>query len=196
MTHYTADGAGKRRPLPSYNILRESLAIDDKSPSGLRWLKGKKKGKPAGSLRKDGFYVVSLEGTLYAAARIIASLALCEVVQQHQTVLFVDGDRSNNRPENLKVVNTRSLVEEDEETDPLKDGIIGKTINGIQLHEVRIGNGYLMGRFYSFEVACDCYKTAYEQVDTEGDLAKQLSLISKRHLSDDASRLHRATNQY
>lgn len=194
MTHYTASGAGKRRPLPSYNTLRENFSLDAESPSGLRWAKGRNAGKAAGTATKDGYYRVALDGEKFQTSRIVASLARAETLTTDEIVLYVDGDSGNNAADNLKVVSNRSVIEGDATT--TAEGLYEKTFNGETLYELRAVGGYLMGRFTFLRVAIQCQQAIAKHLDMDGDIAKQLSIISKRYLSEDRSRLHLATNQY
>ncbi len=93
------------RPLPPLKALDEMFAIDESSPSWLRWKNGKKKGKDAGYLEEDGYWRVKLtfEGTYlrFPVHRIIYALFYKADPLDH-AVDHVK-DRSDNNPRNLRL---------------------------------------------------------------------------------------------
>lgn len=195
MTHYTASGAGRRLPLPSYNTLREAFSIDPTSKTGLVWRTGRNRGKPAGTLNA-GFYVVRFDDQRLAVGRIVASLARAYVLDPSESVHYIDGDRTNNDPDNLKITTDAEELEIQTAADAFEGGLFERRVEGYTYYDLRAAGGYRMGLFNFLEVALECFKTIQTQLDADGDLHQQLSIISKRYLSEDRSRLHLVTNQY
>lgn len=101
-----------------FNYFNEILCYSESSPSGLVWKtkrsNGKgKKGDTAGSLNKAGYYAVKVNKKLYQSHRLVYLLnhgsISSDLVINHK-----DGNRSNNRVENLEQVsyalnNTKTL---------------------------------------------------------------------------------------
>ena len=195
MTHYTASGAGRRLPLPSYNVLREAFSIDPSSKSGLSWRTGRNKGKAAGTL-SSGFYIVRFDDQRLAVGRIVASLARACVLDPSESVRYIDGDKTNNNPENLEVVSDAEDLKRQTSQEEFDGGVFERQIEGYTYYDLRAYGGFRMGLFNYLEVAMECYKAVLKHLDTDGDVEKQLSIFSKRYLSEDRSRLHKATNQY
>lgn len=87
-------------------ILGDVLAPDVNSPSGLVWKSGvanriKIHGR-AGTLGKDGYWAVQIKGKKLAAHRVLWWLLNGEI-PVGQCIDHIDGNRGNNRPENLRL---------------------------------------------------------------------------------------------
>lgn len=95
---------------------------DETSPSGLRWKvdvfnkdgqrnRSAHKGKQAGCLNRDGYYVTRLNGIGYYCHRVIWSITYGDMLKGY-CIDHVDGNRSNNDISNLRKVtqaeNTRN----------------------------------------------------------------------------------------
>jgi hypothetical protein len=97
------------KPLPPLELLENLFQIDSKSPSGLSWKNtqaptGVKPGDPAGYLRKDGYWAVSIriekKKNLFQVHRIIYYLH----TKQCPDGMYVDHiEPGSNRPENLRL---------------------------------------------------------------------------------------------
>lgn len=92
--------------------LSNHLALDGSSPSGLRWTKPTHKriaaGSVVGNLNIHGYYRTQLLGNRIAVHRIVAVLVgLLDDTDDELEVDHIDGVRSNNSPENLRVVTHR-----------------------------------------------------------------------------------------
>lgn len=84
----------------------EYLQLDSTSPSGLSWKKGPRRYKVPGTPAflaqgTGGYYVGHLLDKRYSAHRIVFYLAYGYMPDQ---VDHIDGDRSNNHPDNLRGV--------------------------------------------------------------------------------------------
>lgn len=87
-------------------ILADVLAPDVHSPSGLVWKSSvanriKIHGR-AGTLGKDGYWTVHIKGKKLAAHRVLWWLLNGEI-PVGQCIDHIDGNRGNNRPENLRL---------------------------------------------------------------------------------------------
>ena len=90
------------KPLPELNALMD-LFVLDKSNGLLKWKKlgrGKKPGwlKP----QSTGYITVRINGVLYAAHRILYKIYTGNDPGKY-VVDHIDGDKSNNKPENLRL---------------------------------------------------------------------------------------------
>lgn len=86
----------------------EKLIVDTESPSGLRWVSGRNKGKPAGyvqyhtkSKRPRAWYV-KYEGKLVLAHRVIYEL-IHGSIPDGMLIDHIDQDPTNNHPDNLRL---------------------------------------------------------------------------------------------
>jgi hypothetical protein len=108
---------------PSYDW--SEFYIDPASPSGLRWherrnVKGsgkwvkRQEGDVAGTVNYAGYWVVFTRGRSFRVQRIIVEMHTGVRLRDSDVVDHLDGDRSNNRVENLRVttygVNSRNRV--------------------------------------------------------------------------------------
>lgn len=87
-------------------ILADVLAPDVHSPSGLVWKSSvanriKIHGR-AGTLGKDGYWTVQIKGKKLAAHRVLWWL-LNGDIPVGQCIDHIDGNRGNNKPENLRL---------------------------------------------------------------------------------------------
>jgi hypothetical protein len=98
----------KSKPLPPLEELNRRYYVDPTSPSGLRNKISLCNRAPAhavaGSLSTCGNWRVKIGGKFYTVHRIIAAL-IFEGDPGHNEVDHLDGNSSNNSPENLKLVN-------------------------------------------------------------------------------------------
>jgi hypothetical protein len=96
-------------PLP-LKEMTEFIAVDDTSPTGLRWKKNaghKRAGTVAGSIPDRGLYSqVQFFGRAYQASRVVYALSHGMDIGDMQ-VDHVDRDRSNNSIKNLRLVSHR-----------------------------------------------------------------------------------------
>lgn len=87
-------------------ILSEYFTVDEKSPSGLTYIKENKKvkiGQFAGTLSQSGYWNVRIGKQQYLASRVIVSI-LGEIIPDNYVVNHIDGDTTNNKVSNLEVV--------------------------------------------------------------------------------------------
>ena len=94
----------KQKPLPELSLLKEYFEYND---GNLIWKRetGKhpKKGMIAGTPSPSGYQAVGFKGKIYRLHRIIYKLMTGEDPGQFY-VDHIDGDRTNNRIENLQLV--------------------------------------------------------------------------------------------
>jgi hypothetical protein len=90
--------------------MREYLAVDPASRTGLRWIKRPsrcaKAGDEAGSVNDEGYYVVVLKRVTYKNSRVIWTLHNGADPGQAQ-VDHINHDRRDNRIINLRLVSSR-----------------------------------------------------------------------------------------
>lgn len=93
------------RPLPPLQALDRMFTINPSSPSWLKWKNGKKQGKNAGYLEKDGYWRVKLtfEGAYlrFPVHRII--YALFYKVDPRDHAIDHIKDKFDNNPHNLRL---------------------------------------------------------------------------------------------
>lgn len=93
------------KKLPPQNILKANFDYDPKTGHLIRkaqkYTNKKLIGRPAGCVRPDGYVVVSVENKLYLAHRIIWCMLNTEI-DDSLYIDHIDGNRSNNRLENLR----------------------------------------------------------------------------------------------
>lgn len=86
----------------------DNLIVDTESPSGLRWVSGRNKGKPAGYILTDTRYPeyktwrVKLNGKTVIAHRVVYELTHGAIPEGY-IVDHIDQDPLNNHPENLRL---------------------------------------------------------------------------------------------
>lgn len=89
-------------------IIIRCLKVSADSPTGLIWQDKVSSyspitvGEPAGSMSNRGYYNVSVKGKTFRAHRVVYFLTHGEWPDQ---VDHIDGNRGNNRPDNLRSVN-------------------------------------------------------------------------------------------
>ena len=88
-----------RKEMPPLDRLRAAFRIDPLSPSHLAW---REAGAPAGNLSTKGYFRVRLDGQNYAVHRIVWSLANDQCIDPALELDHSNGERTDNRPENLK----------------------------------------------------------------------------------------------
>ena len=98
-----------KKILTQINIsdILDFVEYDEKSPSGLIWVKKPSKrtllGADAGSLAKDGYWKVMLKKEHYSCHRIIYSI-FHKDLSTDMDIDHIDGNRSNNKISNLRIV--------------------------------------------------------------------------------------------
>jgi len=97
-------------PLPRKAIPKEIadyLTLDSKSPSNLRWTKGRLHGKPAGNLDGNGYYVVRFKRRAYKAHRVVWFLSN-NLICTADLIDHIDGNKQNNNPSNLRLASEKT----------------------------------------------------------------------------------------
>jgi hypothetical protein len=115
----------RHKQLPELSFLEECFELSDDSPSGIQWKKERPSshfktlrgwriwssqfaGKHAGNIHSPGngykHWEVRLAGSLYKAHRLVYMLAN-KVDPSDLEVDHIDGDATNNRPNNLRLAN-------------------------------------------------------------------------------------------
>jgi len=87
--------------------INEFVQYDERSPSGLIWIKKPSKrtniGSIAGSLAKDGYWKLMLNKVHYSSHRIIYTILKNDIAIE-MDIDHIDGNRANNNINNLRVV--------------------------------------------------------------------------------------------
>lgn len=94
--------------------LSQLLEISDDSPTGLVWKVSdgkRKKGKPAGSLKQNGYYSVRVNSVSYQNSRVIMCLHTGYDIEDGFCVDHLDRDKTNNKVSNLRVVSYSENIE-------------------------------------------------------------------------------------
>ena len=88
------------------------LTYSPSSPSGLLWKVDigtrAKAGTPAGSRRKDGYWTVKINGAVWKAHRLVVMLCYPTTDLTGKVIDHIDGNKSNNHIDNLKVCSSRT----------------------------------------------------------------------------------------
>lgn len=89
-----------------FEKFKDIFIIDQNSISGLSWKNKIRnvRNTRAGSINKNGYYSVSYKGSLYKVHRIVWCLHNQKDLDANLVVHHLDGNSSNNHPENLKAV--------------------------------------------------------------------------------------------
>jgi len=146
--------------------IEESLEYDATSPSGLKWkIKSGKSihvGAVAGCLTEYGYYRVSINRKLYAAHRIVWFLVKGEWPTGQ--IDHINGIGSDNRIENLRVVNSSENNQNKKAPNTNSSGFMGVSWNKKgKKWEARIklnGKQKYLGYFSTPELAYDAYLKA------------------------------------
>lgn len=112
--------------MPSLDALRAIYQIDPKSPSGLSRVKATRgrNGKvgPVLSIGSDGYYRMKFDGKFYRTHRVIyfmhTGIAPAEHIVDH-----IDGDRLNNKIENLRLCNVQENLWNSKRKSNKSDGL-------------------------------------------------------------------------
>ena len=181
----TPDRRSKANPLPM-DVIRESLTLDPKSPSFLRWIKrplhhfksesdskrwnSRFDGNPAGCEGVDGFgrvyFRVRFKGNMYFAHRIVYAL-VHGVDAGRLQIDHIDGDGRNNKPSNLRLAtnseNAQNRGTPRNNTSGRK-GVYWHKPLGKWYAQIKINRrGTHLGLFDSLDEASAAYETAARQ---------------------------------
>lgn len=96
------------KTIPNKEILQELFSYDESSPSCLRWIKTPKHGPTkagdiAGTLNSRGYWSVSINSKDFLVHRVIWNL-LFEDIPDGLVIDHLDGDTTNNKKNNLRIV--------------------------------------------------------------------------------------------
>lgn len=179
------------------SIITEYLKYDELSPSCLVWIKNIPSGQNsnrqittsgtcAGFKVSDGSWRVGLKGKVYLAHRIVFALNTGRI-NDNLLVDHVDGDRSNNRIDNLREVTYAVNMRNRKKVDN-KSGVTGVYFtavpsgNKISVNEYYMACVYLLdgkcsskkysiskhGKEEAFRLACQWRKEQIEQLNANG----------------------------
>lgn len=178
------------RPLPPLEILKRTFEIDPESPSGLKWkfrefnegfkynfayqafLK-RRVGNPVGQLRKDGRWKVTLEDVSWYVHRIIYALFTNSIdIHEDLVIDHIDQDPSNNRVENLRLVNHSDNMKNRKMSKRNKTGVRGVSLTKNKSFPFRtqiVVNWQFiqLGKFSSIYDARDAYEKAAKEYHGE-----------------------------
>ena len=160
--------------------LEDYLEVASDTKSGLRWIKpvskfsNVKPGSEAGSLSNKGYYDVKFNGRSYRAHRVIYYLLHGTWPEQ---VDHIDGNRSNNAPENLRAVdNAVNQHNRRSAKGWTWNASKGKFIAQIQA----FGKSYHLGNYDTADAAREAYLKAKQHLhkDVPEGVFQQLGLIA------------------
>lgn len=187
-------------PLPM-TIIRESLEVDESTPSGLRWkprprshfpttrgsriFNSKHANQPAGYPIKQPCgirYMVRIGSLKFPASRIVFALASGEDAWPHE-VDHRDGDTSNNKPENLRAATRSENASNKKAGRSNSSGVIGVTLcrrTGKWMAQIgKDQKNIFLGRFTLLEDAAKARATA--EASIHGEFSGLLSRGSTHH---------------
>jgi len=100
------------REIPEH--ITEHLFLDPQSPTQLRWVRPIGRAKVtgvAGCIRSDGYVQLNFEGERYFGNRVVYYL-VHGTIPDNSVIRHIDGNPTNNSPENLIAMRRRSREEE------------------------------------------------------------------------------------
>lgn len=128
----SSKSAEAREAKISLETVREHLRYDPQT--GLLWWlvprPGRKLDKPAGTVRSDGYATLMLHGKHFVAHRL--AFALANGHWPKGEVDHIDGDRANNKIENLREVSSQEQCRNKARPSNNKSGVVG-----VSWHKVR-----------------------------------------------------------
>ena len=182
--------------------LKEYVKYDESSKTGLIYLKPilrkegiltnrPRIGKAAGSKSSHGYWEIQILDKRYYVHRIVWMLSNGEIPSGYM-IDHIDGDKTNNKLENLRLVDdalsNRNTGSRKHNTSGVK-GVCWQTINGILYaraqwysldgkQRCKLFSSKKLGREKSFEEACLFRTQRINQLQADG------AGYSKRHLGD------------
>lgn len=129
-----------------YELLKEYFYIDHSSPSSIRWKVSRRssknisEGSPAGTLHHSGYYYIRFLQNFIAAHRLVYLLHH-GVIPENMVIDHINGVRSDNRIENLRLV---TLELNNRNTKTRKDNKSG--VKGVYFRHVK-GSDYWVARY-------------------------------------------------
>lgn len=148
-----------------YNDLVAVIRYDDKTGI-FTWIAGKNTGEIAGCLRADGYRMIRLGGILYYAHRLAWFFHNKEMPRQF--IDHVNGDKSDNRIDNLRAVSVRVNTENQRgaRVDNKSSGLLGVQRNhsGWQACITAYGKRRCLGTFKTPEEAHAVYLSAKRKI--------------------------------
>ncbi len=149
----------------SNHMWDDVFEYDPSLPTCLRWkisVARTKKGSPAGSYHKRGYYRVRYAKKNYLAHRVVYELFTGETLQPGEEVDHIDGDKSNNRGENLRKVSdtiqARNLGMYSSNT----SGVTGVRYSKTGNREYAQAYWMVSGKKIFFQARCDLEIDAFE----------------------------------
>lgn len=131
----------------------------------LRWKRSRgkaKKGSPAGSYHKKGYYRVRYEKKNYLVHRVVYELYTGDILLPGDEVDHIDGNKENNRGENLRKVTDATQARNLGKYTSNTSGVTG--VRYVTLHKREYAQAYWMeaGRKVFFQARCDLEIDAFE----------------------------------
>lgn len=175
------------KPLPSLEFLMECFELDASCPSGLRWkerplhhfeseqsfniFKARFTGNPVGTPSTNNYWTVSFRGNKFATHRIVYAIFHKTRDLKGLQVDHIDNNRSNNSPENLRLVthteNGRNTKMRSNNTSGLRGVVLVKKVKGPKrwIAQIIVGKKYIyLGSFETKEDAGRAYDAASERL--------------------------------
>lgn len=117
-------------------------------------------GEIAGTISKNGYVRVRVSGRFHSIHRVAWILNHGDI-PEGLVVDHIDGDKKNNRIENLRVVTTKVNLFNAKKAKNNKSGVTGVCWDSRRKSwMVHFGKGNILGNFKSFEEACEVRKNA------------------------------------
>lgn len=171
------------KKLPSQKYLKECFSYNEDSGE-VFWLKRpryhfnsdvdmkksntKMKGKLAGTKRRiagqKGYIIVSISGEKYYLHRLIMKMLFGDKISQHSEVDHINGDGTDNRLENLRIVDRIENSKNKKIPSNNSSGHIGVHLcglTGVWVSQIKVGNSRIkLGKFKNIDDAIKARKAA------------------------------------